>query len=370
MTIYDYIDEYSIYTFEEKPFNEVDATIFSFLSYVDYGKIVEEEKIEMKNVGRMHFGIHNKKEKNIKAVKDGTAILNYIKDTIRYKNCKLFHYVYDLDNDIQFSAISIEYQKDKVYISFEGTDDKISGWKENFVLAYEFPSLSHKKAISYLNKYFTFTNKKLIVGGHSKGGNLALVASMEANFLVKHHIEKVYNMDGPGLLKKEFESKRFKKILPKYTHIIPDNSMIGIILYSDHKKIIKSSIVGPLAHDILYWNVINNELEPAKLSSFSKELEKSIIKYVESHETEEIKSAVENLYYICKKANITTLLELKDSKKIMAFINECKDLNVSSRNMVYEFTSIILKAFGYSKYVDFLNFMKKQNKKIRVQEKV
>ena len=65
MNMYDYIDEYGMYSFEEIPFNEIDATLFSFLSYVDYGKIVEKEKIQLKNVGRMHLGLHNKKERNI-----------------------------------------------------------------------------------------------------------------------------------------------------------------------------------------------------------------------------------------------------------------------------------------------------------------
>ena len=115
MNIYDYIDQYSMYTFDEKPFNEVDAMLFSYLSYADYGNIVGKEKVELKNVGRMHFGIHNKKEKNILAVKEGTELLMYIKDTNRYKNCKFFNYVYDIENDIQFSAISIEYQKDRIF---------------------------------------------------------------------------------------------------------------------------------------------------------------------------------------------------------------------------------------------------------------
>ena len=92
MNIFQYIDQYSIYTFEEEPFNEIDACIFSFLSYVDYGKIVEKEKITIKDAGRIHLGLHNKSEKNITAVKDATNLLKYIKDTKRYKNCILYHY--------------------------------------------------------------------------------------------------------------------------------------------------------------------------------------------------------------------------------------------------------------------------------------
>ena len=75
-------------------------------------------------------------------------------------------------------------------------------------------------AIKYLNKHFTFTTKKLIVGGHSKGGNLALVASMYANFIVRNKIKYIYSGDGPGVLDKEFNSKKYQKIINKYTHLI------------------------------------------------------------------------------------------------------------------------------------------------------
>ena len=61
MNAYDYIDQTGNKTFNEEPFNEIDAMLFSFLSYVDYGEIVENNKIAIKDVGRIHLGLHNKK---------------------------------------------------------------------------------------------------------------------------------------------------------------------------------------------------------------------------------------------------------------------------------------------------------------------
>ncbi|MBR4741407.1 MAG: DUF2974 domain-containing protein, partial [Desulfovibrio sp.] len=82
-----------------------------------------------------------------------------------------------IGNDkIQFGAISVEYMTNKVFIAYEGTDSLFRGWIENFLLSYRFPTASHKMAIQYLNKHYTFSRKRLILGGHSKGGNLALVA--------------------------------------------------------------------------------------------------------------------------------------------------------------------------------------------------
>lgn len=360
MNIYEYMDNYGIYTFEEKPFNEVDSVIFSFLSYADFSQIVEKKKVLLKEVGRIHLGLHNKKEKNIIAVREANKILNYMKDTNRYKNCALYRYVYIGTQEIQFSAISIEYQKNKVYVSYEGTDQLISGWKENLLLGYNFPTETHKKAVEYLNKYYTFDIKSIIVGGHSKGGNLALVAAMGCNALVRAKIKTVYNFDGPGLLQNEIESKNYKRILPKYCHIIPDDSLVGIILNSPKDIVVKSKISGPLAHNIVYWEIENDHLQRNKLSSFSKELRIGLKSYLESHSKEELKIVINNLDKVCQKANVTSLIEFKqDHRKIIDFIKSCSCLDMESRNMLYDLVNVFIKALGDSKHKDFIDFVKR-----------
>ena len=355
--IYSYIDQYGMKSFSEVSFNDIDAVIFSFLSYVDFGSIVEKNRISLKNVGRVHLGLHKKDERNVLAVREATKLLKYMKDTRRYSDCYLFDYEYDIADDIQFSAISIEYLPNHVFVSFEGTNERISGWRENLVLSYQYPSLSHRKAISYLNQHFTFSLKRLIVGGHSKGGNLALVAAMESNFFVRSHITQIYNMDGPGLLDKPFHSKKYRSILSKYVHIVPDNSMVGIILHSSNNHVIKTSISGPLAHDIVYWNVEDTQFVPAKLSSFSKEFKKGLQSYVDSHSDLELKNAVDSLYSVCLRSGVETLLELNDYRKLKKLLNESRSLDVDARNMFLEILSIFFKSLGYSKYEDFRNFL-------------
>ena len=87
MNIYDYLDNYGMYTFEEKPINLVDKVIFSFISYVDFRGIVKNKKITIKEAGRMHLGLHKLEEVNIIAVKEANKLLRHLKDTNRFKNC-------------------------------------------------------------------------------------------------------------------------------------------------------------------------------------------------------------------------------------------------------------------------------------------
>ena len=117
MNIYNYIDDFGIYTFEEKPINLIDKVIFSFLSYVNFVGIVDYNKITIKEAGRIHLGMHKLDEVNIIALKEANKLLRHIKDTKRYKDCLLYNYVYEGTEHLQFSAICIEFQKNKVFFA-------------------------------------------------------------------------------------------------------------------------------------------------------------------------------------------------------------------------------------------------------------
>ena len=155
MDIYKYVDEYGKYTFDEKKINQVDKVIFSFLSYANLEKVMENNKVlTISEAGKEYLQLHPGKDINIIAVKEGNKLLKYIRNTNRYKDCLLYNYEYIGNSDVQFGVVSIEYQPNKVYVSFEGTDSLFSGWKEDFILGYKFPTKSHKMAIKYLNKHF------------------------------------------------------------------------------------------------------------------------------------------------------------------------------------------------------------------------
>ena len=359
MKLYDYIDNYGLYTFEEKAFNEVDNAIFSFLSYANFTNILEDnQELTINDAGRRHLGLHPNKDRNVIAVREGNKLLRYIKDVKRYKNCILKSYEYIGDDNVQFGALSIEYQKNKVYVSFEGTDALFSGWKENFMLSYQFPTISHKMAISYLNRKYTFSNKQLIVGGHSKGGNLALVAAMYANPFVRSKIKKIYNNDGPGLLEKEFSSKKYQKIKKKYSHIMPNYSLVGLLLNHSNDKIVTSTNKGILAHDIIYWLVEDNHFQKTTLSPLSQELDKEIQNWFINYKDQDKIEFIRNLDEIFTKAEIKSILDLKkENKKIIDLIYQSKNISESTKKTLHDFLGILLKCIKDTKTEEIKNFL-------------
>lgn len=358
MELYDYIDNYGIYSFSERKFNEVDNAIFSFLSYANFTHILGDGRtLTIHDAGRKYLGLHPDKDRNVIAVREGNKLLRYLKDVKRYKDCILSNYEYVGDDNVQFCALEIEYQPNQVYVSFEGTAELFSGWKENFMLSYQFPTLSHKMAISYLNRHYTFSSKKIIVGGHSKGGNLALVGGMYANFLVRGKIQKIYNNDGPGLLEKEFSSKRYLDIKKKYTHIIPDYSLVGLLLNHSNDKVVHSSNKSILAHDIVYWTVDGNRFEKAELSTMSRELDKEIQQWFIHYKDQDKIEFIENLEKILKEAGVSSFLDLKEqNSKVFDLIYQSKDMSESTKKTLHDFLGIFIRSFKNTKKEEFKNF--------------
>ena len=347
MNIFDYVDIYKDYTFLDKSFNEVDNVIFSTLAYVDYNFIVsnnKSNKLTIKEVGDTYFSIHKRQDKiNMLAAKEGIKLLKKVKDTNRYKDILMYSYKYIGNEESQFSAITFEINKDLCYVAFEGTDQLISGWKEDCKMAYEFPVIAHKYATKYLNYNFLFSNKRIIVGGHSKGGNLALVSSMCCNYFVKNKIINVYSNDGQGLRKAQIESNKYASISDKFIHIIPQFSIVGLLLRHDQNyTVIHSTKAGALAHCTSYWKVEDDHFVRDELSPFSKILDEGIITWLNKYDDEKREKFVNSVFNILEENDVKSLLQLKkEIKLVFKVLKSTKDLDPIVAEMIKDLLKVI-----------------------------
>lgn len=347
MNIFDYIENYKDYTFSDKGFNEVDNVIFSCLAYVDYNFIVSNDKnnkLTINEVANAYFSKHEKQDRiNMIAVKEAIKLLDKVKDTARYKDILMHSYKYIGNEDSQFSALTFDISKDLCYVAFEGTDQLISGWKEDCKMAYEFPVPAHKYAIKYLNYNFFFSNKKIIVGGHSKGGNLALVSSMCCNYFVKRKIVNVYSNDGQGLRKAQIESKKYESIKDRFIHIIPQFSVVGLLLRHDNNyTVIHSTKIGGLAHCTSYWKVEEDHFQRDELSTFSKILDEGIITWLDKYDDEKREKFVNSVFTILEENNVKSLLQLRrELKLVFRVLKSTKNLDPMVSEMMMDLFKVI-----------------------------
>ena len=253
-------------SFEASPFNEVDGLIFAYLSYVPWEQIVasmwEEDRIQLRTAIR-EFWEENKEEifvDSVSLVKMAPFVARRMSETIRYRDIQLCYYEnrVSVQDECQFGAICVELPGDSAYVIFRGTDNSLVGWKENLKMSYQIVP-AQRKALDYLNYVGSKTEGKLIVIGHSKGGNLAAYASSMSKPEIRDRITAIYNYDGPGFMKEFLESAGYQSILNRYHKLVPSDSIFGMMLGNDQNyTIIDSRGHGMQQHDPLCWRILGN----------------------------------------------------------------------------------------------------------------
>lgn len=345
---YNYIEYYGDYSFEEREFNEIDNVILSMIIYIDFTGIVSKSK-KKKKLSDVSKELYEKYTKDqidnfFASDKEGARLLKKISTKRRYKDISMFHYSSNRNSSSQFSAVTFDLGSNYYFIAFEGTDELISGWEEDLKMSYTFPVEAHVLARKYINK-FTISNAKLILGGHSKGGNLALVSAMYSNFFVKVRIKKIYSNDGPGLRKEQFESKRYKRLEKKYVHIIPNSSIVGLFLkHSNENKVIKSSMPGFISHAPSTWQINYNTFERAKLSRFSKVFDEGFSKWLAKYNNEERELFTKGFFDILRENKIETLLQFRDNYNLVTkVVKTSKNIDPKVKDMALDLVKVISK---------------------------
>lgn len=342
MNLFEYIKKYGDFTFFDRPFNEVDSAILSAISYIDFNNIVSDTKNEMSLSNALEIFLSTKDLKKFVKLgffqKDVLKMIRIVKDKIRYRNIMLSNFVYDVTFDKQFCAITMKLPTKEKIIVYEGTDHNLVGWEEDFAMVYKFPVPADIDAISYINKNVGLFDNNVIVIGHSKGGHLAMTAAMNAKWHVKLKIKKVYNFDGPGFRFAEINSNNFKHMQKKLEYIVPSYSVFGLLLrHPDVIRTIKSTRKDLFAHSVFTWEVKENHFLYEPLSRLSKNLDESIIMWLELHDDNERKKIVTDIFEYLRKSGVKTIMDITKFKVVLSLIKNLDDLDDSTKKILGHF---------------------------------
>ena len=179
-TLSDYIRWRGDLEFWQDGFNVIDNLVLSCVSYVQLEDVFKkhgEEVIDIHDVSDIYFkNFHDENRyKETSVLFHAPLTLKAIADTKRFRNIKIRNYVSKLDPDktLQFAAMEFLLPDGTSYVAFRGTDDNLVGWKEDFYLALGEVE-AERQAVRFLNEIASASDRPLRVGGHSKGGHLAI----------------------------------------------------------------------------------------------------------------------------------------------------------------------------------------------------
>ena len=337
--ILDYVDWRGDITFDKSPFNDIDNLIFTQLSYINFDGIVpsfnENGSIKLSYAADRFFHVHG--EKNIDMgilIPDSIiTLLKKVSCAPRFKDLALTKYINKInyENPQQFSAVTTLLGDGSFHIAFRGTDDTIVGWKEDFNMGFMSAVPSQLDAVKYVNSVADEIDGKIIIGGHSKGGNLAVYSAVYCSDNIKNRIITVYNNDGPGFSKKILDSDEYAEVSDKIKTIIPESSVVGILLEHEEKFIIvKSTQKGLLQHDAFSWELIGTQFLAAEERTQYSEISDAALKtWLSQMDTEERTLFVDTLFDILQSTDAKTLMDLNANKleTAMSLMKTIKNLD-------------------------------------------
>lgn len=348
--IMDYISWRGDLSFEQSQFNEVDNLILACFSYVNLDGIpavTKQKGIGLKKLTKEFMKLHTMKE--LEADKSFIRLAPFMMmemaKSVRFGKCVVRNYVNDIvtEAEQQFAAMEIVLEDGTSYVSFRGTDDTIIGWKEDFNLSTGVVP-AQKRAIEYLQKISEHTDGMLRVGGHSKGGNLAIYGSVMCKSAHEKILE-IYSNDGPGFSREFQELPETKEMMPKIIRIIPEYSIIGTLL--EHEKepvIVASSSKGLLQHDAFSWEVQGPALvRRDSLNKTALRFIEILHKWIDGMDMEQKRLLIEDLFATLQASGYENLSEVQSGglKGLAAMVKRVEKFAPESRGMMQELLTAI-----------------------------
>lgn len=340
VTIFEYV-ELNDKTFKEKEFNEIDNLIFSRFAYMELDDIFKEnEKVSISELYNRALKIEKFVNIDHFFVKATFELFGLLAKSGRFKDILVGNYVSDIDRTIekQFAAMTFYLPNNYIYVAYRGTDDNIVAWKEDFNMSYTMHVPSQIESVKYLENVTEKNRYKIIVGGHSKGGNMAMYASVFCKKKIKKRIVKIYNNDGPGFFDEILDTKEYYEMVDKMHTLIPQTSIIGMLLFHRERvDVVKSDRMLIMQHDPDFWYVDFERDSFVKLNEVSKQCRyiDDVMDELLLMPKEDKKRFFDILYQMLTSTGCKTLTDLSSEKikNIRGILSNYKKLNIEDREL-------------------------------------
>ena len=268
----------------------------------------------------------------------------------RFRDVRVAGYLSIFDDKVgeQFSVSVFAIPSGGLYVAFRGTDDSLVGWKEDFQLAFVSPVPAQQSALDYLEQVVSSTRARIYVGGHSKGGNLAVYAAAMLPEKLQRRIFAVYSHDGPGFPDEVLASPGFKAISLRINKTVPESSLVGMLLEQQEPyRIVKSQGKGGMEQHYLYnWVIEDGDLVRLdKLTSSAYFFDAALHDWLIGLDVNQKRLFTDALFDMLEETD-TNLLDLFKPSSLRAGAAYLLDLDPAMRGKLKEIVGKLVAASG------------------------
>ena len=345
-TMFDYIRWRGDLTFTQDPPNSVDALIFSSLAYIQYGGRVEAEPntpIYLRTAAEEYFALSDHEERI--RVRNDLDLLHAAAASTRFGFTKLYLYrdVLIPEQETQFAAMTFLLDDGSAFLAFRGTDYSLTGWKEDFNMSFQQTVPAQRLAVRYTREVAAEYPAPLRLGGHSKGGNLAVFAAARSSPMIQQQILEVYNNDGPGFTQYMMGDPGYLAMVPRIKTYIPQSSVIGMMLeHEEPYTVIKSKSVSLLQHDPYSWELVGREFEQMQeVTENSQFLDATIKTWFAEMTNQERNQLVDVMFTLLDTGSIDNVLDIFHPKNTLKYLKTLSTDDNMRKILSAEFQNLI-----------------------------
>ena len=354
----DYLDWRGDLTLEQDPFNEVDNLILAELSFVDFQGIVPPpgggKGVELYQAAEAFFARFPEGEKIDMGVLVPDAVpdlLDRMAASRRFGEMRLhgFSDRLDVGRGEQFAALTVETGDGALYLSFRGTDDTLAGWREDFAMTFLPEIPAQKKALEYTEEIVRqFPRRKLRLGGHSKGGNLAVYAGVFCPAAIQRRILEIWSNDGPGFHTDLLDLPQHQRIADRIHSIVPKSSVVGMLLeHEEDYTVVDSDQLGLLQHDGFSWQVLGPRFVTLRQVTRQAHLcDQELRGWLQEMPPEQREQFVDALFEVLGASGALTLTDLRRDflKSTGAMAKALAELDKETRDALLQFLGMLFKS--------------------------
>lgn len=351
--IVDYVRWRGDIPFEQVPMNAVDALVLSYLAYMPFDGLADVsfagEGILLADAAQRMLDVGATSTCMIDNVREDCWLLEAVRDSERFGTMRVvgFEDRFDAAQEEQFAAVTFVPPAGPVFVAFRGTDSTVVGWKEDFNMSFEREVPAQRAAAAYTADAAIALDREMILGGHSKGGNLAVYAGIFADDPVQEKIACVYNFDGPGFNEQIITLEEFKRVNMRIHTLVPQSSMIGILLWhAEPFTVVKSDAAGLFQHNPYTWQVMGGRfITLPERTTESRLAEETIKHWMTGLSSEARKQIIDGIYGVLSASDGKNLSELFEGRNIRAILRAVGSMDEETKEVIVESFKMLGSSF-------------------------
>ena len=231
--------------------------------------------------------------------------------------------------ETQFAALAVLLGDGSAFLSFRGTDGTLVGWKEDFNLSFLNVIPAQRASAAYIEAFSASFPGPMILGGHSKGGNLAVAGASMCPMAARDRIRTVYAFDSPGFTDYLLAQPGYQELRTRIRSFVPQSSVVGLLLaHEEPLAVVRSGQEGLFQHDLYSWQVAGPGFVLAEeITPGSRMLDRSLKNWLAGLTPRQRETVADTLYELLAGRDAKTLREALEPKNLAGALRAALDVD-------------------------------------------